>query len=384
MPIVCGEGENGAGDAAGRSPGDRSGAFRRLGWVGATLGASSALALGLLLAHDGWKAYRAQQLRALATEQDLSHDPNRLERKVAYLKDATSEVPDDTLLHADLAAAHFIAFEQRMYELAKVAGGDSASTGPVVTKTGADDSEAGRLRREHLLPALRHLARSRDACPVWSEIHMELAHYAADFAAADPRGAYLARAKSLAPAKADLWYRCGLYELEDKQPDRAWESWRRSLDLSDVCLRPILDRSRSALDSSGILDRVLPDRPDLLKAAAAYLYPTDADRRRPIQARALAVLAAQTGPISAQDLHLRATIERDLGRPAEAIASYREALVRDSQQIDWRGELAELANEQGRYDESRQELLTILTLRPGDARFRALLDEVTRKIAAGL
>jgi O-antigen ligase/tetratricopeptide (TPR) repeat protein len=382
---ICGEGEAGAGGAAVRMPGERNRALRRLGRLAPALGAGSTLAVGLLLAHEGSRVYRAQRLAVAASEQDLSHDPARLERKVAYLEEATRLVPEDVRLQVDVATAHFVTFGQRMYELAKAAGGDSqASPGSAVPSTGTDDSEAGRLRREHLAPALLHLTRARDLCPLWAEIHMELAHYTADFAAAEARGAYLARAKLLSPAKADIWYRCGLYELEDKQPDRAWESWRRSLELSDLCLRQILDRSRSALGPSGILERVLPDRPDLLAAAAAHLCPTPGEGRRPFLERALAVLAARPGPPSAQDLHLRATIERDLGRSAEALATYREALIRDPQRLEWRGELAELANEQGKYEDSRQELLTILSVRPDDAHFRALLDEVTRKIAAGL
>jgi O-antigen ligase/tetratricopeptide (TPR) repeat protein len=382
---VCGEGEAGDGDAAGPLPGDRNRVLRRLGWLAPALGAASALALGLLLAQQGWRVYRAQQLMVIASEQDLAHDPARLERKAAYLEDAARFVPDDPRLQADLATAHFIAYEQRMYELSKELRGDGkASPGSVVTRTESYDSEAGRLRREHWMPALRHLMRSRDVCPVWAEIHMELAHYAADFAAAEPRSAYLARAKLVAPAKADLWFRCGQYELEDKQPDRAWASWRRSLELSDLCLRQILDRSGAALGPSGILERILPDRPDVLTAAAAQLYPAPGEGRRPFLERASAVLATRPGPISTEDLHLRATIERDLGRSAEALATYREALVRDPQRVDWRGEFAELAYEQGRYQESRQELLMILSLRPEDARFRALLDEVTRKIAAEL
>ena len=144
------------------------------------------------------------------------------------------------------------------------------------------------------MPGLAYLVRSRNVCPLWSESQMELAHYAADFAAAEPREVYLTRAKLLVPAKAEIWYRCGLYEFEDKQPDRAWESWRRSLALSDAYLRQILDRAGPALGPRGLLQRILPDRADLLATAAAYLYPSPSrgEGPRPFQERALALLAA--------------------------------------------------------------------------------------------
>src|SRR5205823_4767294 len=52
-------------------------------------------------------------------------------------------------------------------------------------------------------------------------------------------------------------------------------------------------------------------------------------------------------------------------RPAEAEAAYRQALVRDPQQVRWRYELAELLHEQGKLPECRRELNTILYQQPG-------------------
>jgi tetratricopeptide (TPR) repeat protein len=213
---------------------------------------------------------------------------------------------------------------------------------------------------------------------------MEIADHVEDFAAAEPRGAYLKRAKLLAPADPDLWYRCGLYELVDGKPDRAWASWRWSLTLSDLYLREILERSRATLGPLDILRSVLPDQPDLLVAAAVSLYPRPDEGRRPFQERARVLLERRPNPLAGGDLHLLATIYAGLGRPADALATYRAALVREPLRLDWRQERAALSFEQCRFEESRQELYAILSLRPDDAQARALLDAVTRKIAAGL
>jgi tetratricopeptide (TPR) repeat protein len=210
---------------------------------------------------------------------------------------------------------------------------------------------------------------------------MEIAEHVEDFAAAEPRGAYLERAKLLAPADPGLWYRCGFHELADGRPDRAWASWRRSLELSDRDLPEILDRSVAALGPNDTLRRVLPDQPGLLLAAAAHLYPRPDEGRRPFQERALAILEGRPGPPSAEVLHTRATIQRALGRPSEAMKGYREALLRGPEQIGWRHEFAELACEQGRFEEAHQELLTILALQPGNAQARTLLDAVARGLA---
>ena len=123
---------------------------------------------------------------------------------------------------------------------------------------------------------------------------MEIAEHVDEFAKADPREAYLERAKFLAPDDPELWYRCGTLELADGRPDRAWASWRRSLELSDGHLPEILDRSAALLSPHDILRRVLPDRPDLLLKAALHLYPEPGEGRRPFLERALAILEERT------------------------------------------------------------------------------------------
>ena len=140
------------------------------------------------------------------------------------------------------------------------------------------------------MPALRHFLRSRDACPLRAATHMDIAEHVDEFAKADPREAYLARAKFLSPDDPELWERCGTLELADGLPDQAWASWRQSLELSDGHLPEILDRSAALLGPHDILGRILPHRPDLLLKAALHLYPEPGERRRPFLERALAIL----------------------------------------------------------------------------------------------
>ena len=48
--------------------------------------------------------------------------------------------------------------------------------------------------------------------------------------------------------------------LRDGKIDEAWRSWRRSLELSDQYLAPILLQSTQQLGPRDIMERVLPDR----------------------------------------------------------------------------------------------------------------------------
>ena len=354
----------------------------RLRRLAPALGAGLALALGLLIAHEGWRAYRVQQIRSQASDLDRSGDPARLERKVAFLEAAARLVPENARLQIDLFFEHLDAFEQRMYALAEgEPASDHVANGSASPRPRPDATELGRLRRDYLAPALRHLLRSRDLCPMRAMVHLEIAEHIADFVAAEPREAYLERAKLLAPADPGLWYRCGLDELADGRPDRAWASWRRSLELSDRDLPAILERSIATLGPRDTLRRVFPDKPALLMAAAVRLPPLPDEGRRLFRERALAIVESRPGPPSAEELHTRATIQRALGRPAGALKAYKEALMQAPDHLSWRSELAELAYEQGRFEEAHQELLTILALQPGNMRARTLLDEVAQGLA---
>ncbi len=346
------------------------------------IGASLALALGLLIVHEGWRVNRVQQIRGQASDLDRSGDTSRLARKADLLEAAARLVPEDARLQIDLAFAHLNAFEQRMYELTEGdPGGGGVANGSAGPRPAPDPAKVERLRREHVTPALRHLLRSRDLCPMRALVHLEIADHVADFTAADPREAYLERAKLLAPADPDLWYRCGLYERADGQPDRAWASWRRSLELSELDLPQILERSVATLGPRDTLRRVLPDRPGLLLAAAVYLDSRPGAGSRLFRERALALLEGRPGPTSAEELHTRARIHRALGQPAAAVKAYRAALLQEPGRSEWRYELAEVSYEQGGYDDAHQELLTILALDPRNVRARALLDAVARGLA---
>ena len=212
---------------------------------------------------------------------------------------------------------------------------------------------------------------------------MEIAEYVDKFEKAEPREAYLERAKFLSPDDPELWERCGTLELRDGRPDQAWTSWRRSLELSDSHLPEILARCGVLLSPDDIIRQVLPDRPSLLLKAALHLYAQPGEGRRPFLEQALAILEKQPHALGAADLHLKASIHRALGQPVEALAAYRASLDREPLQLARRYGLAELLYEQNRFQESFQELLKVQMLQPENTQTRKLMDAVKGKIAKG-
>ena len=385
--------------AAASQAGPRPYALRLWGLAPAVAAAVAVLS-GLLLVRECWKACRAEELRAAALRQSELPGPiSRTLQQIEYLETAARLAPEDVGLQIELAQAHLDLLRERGAEREEHARRVQAvpaaqavlALGTGLAPAGASHpglvalpswllataarqevarEEQQQLTREHLVPALRHLLLARDLCPLRLEPHMQLAAYVEKLEKADPRSAYLGRAKLVVPNSPRLWYAWGGVELSDKDSEQACRSWRRCLELSDQYLPAILDQSAGRLTPQEVLGRVLPDDPGLLAKAASHLYPRPEQvaERRPFLERALALLEQRPGPLQAQDLHTKAVIHTSLGQPAEALATYRAALRREPRQADWRCEFAQLLYQQGHVQEAEDEVLIVLRQQPGHAK----------------
>jgi Tfp pilus assembly protein PilF len=261
----------------------------------------------------------------------------------------------------------------------------AALPGPVLAWEELARGEEKRLTAAHLLPALRCYLRARDLAPLMAEPHLQIAVNVDHLARAEPRAAYLARAKLLFPTDPDLWFVAGQQELLDERPADAVQSWRRSLDLSSRYLPEILAVSATQLDPRVILDQLLPDKPSMLFAAAKQLYPeaTASEQRQPFLDKALALLTQQGGARTAEEIHLQASIQAALGQTQAALENYKTALARDPRQSGWRLELAKLLYQQRRLHDAQRELRLILAQHPGLAEVQGLLQSVEQEIREG-
>jgi O-antigen ligase/tetratricopeptide (TPR) repeat protein len=349
----------------------------RLWYVAPIGGVVVAVALGLGLVSESWKAAEVQLFRRASWRLSESSDPARRDQQIAYLEAAAYAAPDYGRLQVELAEAHLVRYEEQMRELEDRG------------KLGDDEleEEDERLTREHLVPALRAFLVARDLCPLMSDPHMRIAAYVGTLAEADPRTAYLERAKRLAPSDPQVWYLCGIQELLDEQQDHALKSWRRSLELSDLYFQEIVDKTVNVIGPGELLTQVLPDRPDQLVSAAMHLYPKPevADQRQPFLEKALLLLAKQPADsLKPEDRHAQALAYSSLGQWQEAVFAYQAALSRAPHQVTWRYELAELLYQAGRVYESRRELVSLLQQQPGHTQARQLYEVVTRAAAEQL
>jgi hypothetical protein len=380
----------------------------RLGGLAPLAGAVMALALGLVLYGEGRRTELAQRLRLAAFA--LGKDPNHIDRdrQLDYLDAAARLAPEYARLRFEMGEYHLAVFKERTRNLQRSAGVEAAVTAlaaaarpvwPAWAEPGAFISTSGwlalaaarqltisqeeeDLTRRHLLPGMRHYLQARDLCPLMGPAQLQIAANVAWLEQAEPRSAYLERAKLLDPADAELWYLCGVQELVDEQPARTWQSWHRSLELSDRYLPEILTASARLLGPSELLERILPEKPGMVLTAALQLYPgpESAPQRVPFLERALSQFETQPGPWRAEDLRDQAWIYWTLDQPIKALRTYEGALGRNPAQMDWRLEYARLLAQQGFLREARRELLMVLQHRE-DAEARKLFDTVGRAIA---
>jgi O-antigen ligase/tetratricopeptide (TPR) repeat protein len=330
----------------------------RLWGAAPILGAVTALGLGLMLAVAGWKAHRVDRLME-AGSRDTTPDVGQRRKRIAYLASAVPLAPDDANLRYELASAR-----ARLLK-------DINLQGPA----------GGWLGDEHLTPALRDYLHARDACPLLAGAQLGLGAFATKLERGEPREAYLRRVKLLAPASAELWYLCGMEELEAERPDDAWASWRHSLALSEDYLPQILAASSTRLPPERFIETVLPDKPSALVTASLRLFPDAGavEERRPLVQKALDLLAAQA-EWEPEDFRVKAQAYKALDQPDEAVKAYQELLVREPFKVEWRLEFARYLFELHRLEEARRELTVLLTEEPDQGEGQELLRQVTREL----
>jgi tetratricopeptide (TPR) repeat protein len=379
--------------------------FRLGGWA-PLAGAVVLVLLGVVLWAEGRKAERVWKLERAAARWREAGGSAALERRLAPLTAAARLDPSNARVEYLLGEASSEWFAEQIQRLndrrrlstaaetllsAAPAGRAAWVAAPTVlalarVRETRDLVVVARLALRSQVQALGHYLRARDLCPLDVKAHLGIAVCLGGTAQSEARGDSLERARNLTPADPELWYRCGLLEVRAGQTERAWKSWRRSLELSDRYIAEILDQGRPFLDAAALLEHVLPDRPALLLRAAFQFYPQPADgaKRKPFLERALSVFARRNAPLGAADYRVKAAVHRDLGQPREAVAAYRAALMRDPGQVGWRYELAQVLYEQRQFPEARQELLAVLAQQPGHAQARLLLDAVANEIARNL
>jgi len=314
------------------------------GGLTAVAGAVVVAMAGVAVAIETWTRAQSEWLWDGAEAFRRSDAPNRSDGRIAYLTARTGVRPDDPRAWFDLAQAHI----------------DAGSP-------------------TDIRAALAALRTARDRCPLYPEVQFRLGLFARSFETADPPLAYLERAKRLLVMDADVWYATGREALRTGDEATAWADFRRALTLSPRRLKPILAAAAEKLPPDRLAALVLPDDPRTLLIAADELYPnpdTQSASRKPFLERA--ANAPQAGTPEALVAAARALGE--LGRTADAEATWRRAVALVPERIDYRDAFARWLEAEERYATAIPELEWLTERQPANTAYRDRL-QVARHAA---
>lgn len=314
--------------------------------------------------------------------------------QITQLEEAVRLWPQNAWVHLELAEANMLLFkEQSELSLQKnqtrmaaeavvgLAPQPVLTSAPLLVALSVFEEQRMRkdsnaLSRDYLAVALQRYLLARDLCPLCAPAHVRLATYWEYLENKEPRRVYIARAKRLLAADAGFWYFCGVQEITDGRKDEACQSWRHSLELAATYYPLILAKGRALLARSEFMADVLPNNPKLIYQAARELYPeTEAtlQAKQTIEKRLDEIRKKPASSLSANDWHTQAILASSLERWDSAFASYEEALDRNSAQIDWRLEYANLLHQRGLIGAAQKQALIILQYEPRNVEARRIL-----------
>ncbi len=362
-------------------------------------------ALSLVLLIAAWRVNAQAQSERAGRAADMALAPGRapdaapIAAAIHELSQALRSSPCDAQLHAKLADLYIARYEREAgRELAdrwsaepsqatRIAGlsNPAALCALAHQAAGDDGKEIGRVLRavpvveRNLVPAVTHLLIARRLCPLLPYVELRLAGLAFLIDQSDPEARYLERARLLAPADPELWFRAGVLDGYCGRMEAATESWKRCLAMSPRYEDPVLDLVGDMLPVERIVHELLPESAGTLVRLAEGRY-RDRPERTLLMERAESLLEADT--VTARDAWWRtwAVLDRLRGQPDAAIAAYRQALGLAPQQTAWRIELSLLLRDQGLLLEARDEIRGCARQDPASPRIRTLLEQLDEQI----
>ena len=301
--------------------------------------------------------YQAARYIGRPTEDD------EIEYRLELLRAAVALRPTDATYRRELGNAELEASTDRYPAvIGSVVGSPGATLVSVPSRMPAERVEL------EVLPGLRNIRLARDLSPLYPVVHLQLGQYRQYFTHAEPRLAYLERAKILNRADPNIWHACGVEELAAGNEAAACDNWRRSLELSAVQLAPIVAAARKHWSAADVLARVLPlDNPAVL-LQAAEMYADQPVARKAILERA-ADAAGRPGWDSRQRIAIAKATEA-LGRYDGAEAVWKAALDASPEDFDVHNGAAEFYEREERYGEALNHLNWMIRKSPGNGGLR--------------
>ncbi|NQT15842.1 MAG: O-antigen ligase family protein [Planctomycetes bacterium] len=246
-----------------------------------------------------------------------------------------------------------------------------------------EELRSDSIVQDNLETAIEHWEAAKQACPILPRIDLQLAAVSFVRNPDSPSGErHLRNAVGLTPGDPDVLYMAGTLAGHARLDELKYDCWRRSLDLSWRYRDVILAEVRSRMELAAILDRVLPDSPQLMIELARTDYAGEQYReeRALLVARARELVASRRGQLSETEWHHFQAVAYELeGRLQESIASHVRALELDPLQTEWRFKLATLLEREGRLEQAYDEAKLCTLLAPDSSDYRSLVQELNSR-----
>jgi tetratricopeptide (TPR) repeat protein len=229
----------------------------------------------------------------------------------------------------------------------------------------------------YLGPAWRHLAASREACPMFDEVHTRLGELA--FLVGDPLDDHieLERALSLEPNNLLVLIRVGLLDLDSGRPEQGAAELRRAWELDGLyTLGTVGDTLISRAPMSLILNKIAPHTPEaLILLGERLIAPSHrANAQQVLQVAEEVVNASSMS--DAQRAYYLGKIALLRGSVDSAIDHYRRAVELDGSIASWHYEFALLWERAGHKSEALEEARRAWRLEPDRRLFTDLMNRL--------
>lgn len=199
---------------------------------------------------------------------------------------------------------------------------------------------------------------------------------------------YLNRIKLLHPHRAETWFQCGQQEWLNGMRDAAIASWRRSLELSDEFLAPIVVETAQGmlqanfkLTTQEIIDKLIPPQQARHYVKAAwFLYPGDKQslERKPYLEKAIEILEKRQDLSSPENQYDYGLAMWGVEKKEQAVQHLKVAVLARPDQAEWRLDLARLYFELEKYADAREHLQLVLRAQPTNLEAISLLDKLDK------
>lgn len=395
--------------------------------VGPLLGMVFALTVGFILFTGLWLNWQfdGYRLDGLRIRQNAKDDPVKLQKAVERLDRAITLEPSYSrprMERYDIENQRLLALETQdraingrlllVQTIARVNTGLALIPNSLLNTVAEDVIQPylsqALLARQHQnrlaqswKSQQRHLLAARNLSPLAWNPHLEISlrvlppksQLATEdrllyWKTSDDIPAYMNRIKLLHPHRAETWFQCGQQEWLNGLRDAAIASWRRSLELSDEFLSPIVVEAGQSglqpdlkLTTQEIINKLIPPQQARQYVKAAWsLYPSEKHilERKPFLEKAIDILEKRPDLTSPENQYDYGLAMWGIDKKEQAVQHLNVAVLARPNQTDWRLDLGRLHFELEKYADAREHLQLVLRAQPNNPEAISLLEKLDR------